>query len=72
MNSVKRNFKSIIVIGTVVGGIVVASYSVIIAPFLNPTPWKEEQIRSRQGIDREKIQPGNMKVWTDPFERKSD
>lgn len=28
------------------------------------------KIRTEAGIKQEDIQPGNMKVWTDPFDRK--
>ncbi|XP_055893212.1 small integral membrane protein 20-like [Biomphalaria glabrata] len=70
MNSIRENFRSIMVIATFVGGIVAASYPIIISPYLNPAPWKKEQSIGRRGIDREAIQPGGMKVWTDPFDRK--
>ena len=26
-------------------------------------------VRTDAGIDQEKIQPGGMKVWSDPFDR---
>ncbi len=28
------------------------------------------QAKNRAGIKQEEIQPGNMKVWSDPFDRK--
>ncbi|CAG7721259.1 unnamed protein product, partial [Allacma fusca] len=28
------------------------------------------QARNRAGVKQEEIQPGGMKVWSDPFERK--
>ncbi|KAK3741042.1 hypothetical protein RRG08_005732 [Elysia crispata] len=71
MNSVKQNLRSILAIGTVVGGILIASYPIIVAPIINPEPWKEIQRSGRKGIDQEKIQPGGMKVWSDPFDRTS-
>ena len=27
------------------------------------------EIREKEGIKQENIQPGGMKVWTDPFDR---
>ena len=46
-------------------------YPIIIAPMMNPEPWKQmsEDARKRANIKQEDIQPGNMKVWTDPFDR---
>jgi len=46
-------------------------YPVIIAPMRNPEPWKQisEDVRKEAHIKQENIQPGNMKVWTDPFDR---
>ncbi|XP_064608840.1 small integral membrane protein 20-like [Liolophura sinensis] len=54
----------------VVGTIGVALYPIIIDPYLNPKKWQDIQKTAREGIDREKIQPGGMKVWSDPFDRK--
>ncbi|XP_005096219.1 small integral membrane protein 20 [Aplysia californica] len=71
MEALRKNLKSLGVIGVVVGGILVATYPIIIAPYMDPRPWHEVQNVGRQGIDREKIQPGGMKVWTDPFEKKN-
>jgi hypothetical protein len=28
-----------------------------------------KEVRDRSGIKQEDIQPANMKVWTDPFDR---
>ncbi|ODM89070.1 Small integral membrane protein 20 [Orchesella cincta] len=40
----------------------------------NPTHFfhfiERAQRHTRQGIKQEEIQPGNMKVWSDPFGRK--
>lgn len=71
MSGLRRNLQSVLTIGTVVGGILIAAYPVIVAPYLNPDPWKEIQQRGRKGLDQEKIQPGGMKVWSDPFDRTS-
>ncbi|BFZ24426.1 hypothetical protein BsWGS_27466 [Bradybaena similaris] len=65
-------WKSSLVVCAIIGGLAAATYPIIIAPYLNPKPWKEIQRIGREGIDREKIQPGGMKVWTDPFNSKKD
>uniref|UniRef100_A0A0B6XZJ4 Small integral membrane protein 20 n=1 Tax=Arion vulgaris TaxID=1028688 RepID=A0A0B6XZJ4_9EUPU len=64
--------RSAVIIGALVGGVALATYPIIIRPYLDPKPWREKQRIGRDGVDVEKIQPGGMKVWTDPFERKKD
>lgn len=41
------------------------------SPYLYPEKWKKmsKEIRDEAGIKQENIQPGNMKVWSDPFDR---
>ena len=58
-------------IGCVVGSIALAAYPVIVQPYLDPKPWQDMSRRAREshGIKQENIQPGNMKVWSDPFDR---
>ena len=58
-------------IGSIVGAIGIAIYPIIISPMIDPTPWKEfsKEAREKAGIKQENIQPGGMKVWTDPFDR---
>lgn len=58
-------------VGCLVGAIALTSYPIIISPFLYPEDWKKKskEIREQHGIKPEDIQPGNMKVWTDPFDR---
>ena len=36
-----------------------------------PEKWQKmsKDIRDHAGIKQEDIQPGNMKVWSDPFDR---
>ena len=43
----------------------------ISSPYLYPEKWKKlsKEIREEAGIKQENIQPGNMKVWSDPFDR---
>ncbi|KAF7273804.1 small integral membrane protein 20 [Rhynchophorus ferrugineus] len=57
-------------IGGLVASIALASYPIIIDPMINPDKWKNIQQKTRANINQEDIQPGNMKVWTDPFDRK--
>lgn len=58
-------------VGILVGSVGAAIYPVIIEPMMNPEPWREmsENIRRKNNIKPEDIQPANMKVWTDPFDR---
>jgi len=58
-------------IGGLVGAIGATIYPVIIHPYMYPEKWKQQSkaIREVYEIDQEKIQPGGMKVWTDPFDR---
>lgn len=57
-------------VGGLVGAIALTSYPIIIDPMINPEKWKRIQEHTRKDIKQEDIQPGNMKVWTDPFDRK--
>lgn len=52
------------------GAVTLALYPIAIAPFFNQDKWKNIQSEARKGIHQEDVQPGNMKVWTDPFDRK--
>ncbi len=58
-------------IGGIVGAVALTIYPIIISPMLNPEPWKQisRAGRERAGIRQEDIQPGGMKVWSDPFDR---
>jgi len=58
-------------IGSIVGAIGLAIYPIIISPYMYPEKWKKisREVREEAGIKQENIQPGNMKVWTDPFDR---
>lgn len=57
-------------VGGVIGLIGVAIYPIIIYPMMNVDEYKKIQAVTRKGINQEEIQPGNMKVWSDPFGRK--
>lgn len=58
-------------VGSIVGAIGLAIYPIIISPYLYPEKWKKmsKEVREQHSIKPEDIQPGNMKVWTDPFDR---
>lgn len=58
-------------VGAIVGTIGVAIYPIIIHPYYHQDEWKKinNQNREMAGIKSENTQPGNMKVWTDPFDR---
>ncbi|ODM99525.1 Small integral membrane protein 20 [Orchesella cincta] len=57
-------------VAVLVGAVGLTIYPIIISPMINPEPYKRAQRHTRQGIKQEEIQPGNMKVWSDPFGRK--
>ncbi|XP_069160911.1 small integral membrane protein 20 [Procambarus clarkii] len=58
-------------IGGLVGFIGAALYPIIIYPMMNIDAYKKIQAENRKNVNQQEIQPGNMKVWTDPFGRKS-
>jgi len=62
--------RSIILVTAFVTTIGAAMYPIFIYPLKNIDHYKEVQTRNRAGINQEDIQPGNMKVWSDPFDRK--
>lgn len=47
-----------------------ALYPIVVYPKLHPEVYKDIQMETRKSIKQEDIQPGNMKVWSDPFSRK--
>ncbi|XP_021950289.1 small integral membrane protein 20 [Folsomia candida] len=55
-----------------VGAVGCAIYPIIISPMIDPSPYVQAQKNSRKGIKQEEIQPGGMKVWSDPFKRKDN
>lgn len=52
--------------------VTLALYPIAIEPMLNPEPHRQlsKRIRDENNIRQQDIQPGNMKVWSDPFDRK--
>ncbi|XP_017773461.1 PREDICTED: small integral membrane protein 20 [Nicrophorus vespilloides] len=59
--------------GALIGGIVsaigITIYPIVIYPMTHIEDYKELQKHTRRGIRQEEVQPGNMKVWSDPFDR---
>lgn len=68
--TILRGWKYGVFIGGIVGFISAALYPVVVYPMMHVDEYKKAQAINRQGINQEEIQPGNMKVWTDPFQRK--
>lgn len=71
MKPVLKGWRYAAFVGALFGSVLAATYPIIIQPMYNPEPWREYSKRNRElaGIKQEDIQPGNMKVWTDPFDR---
>ncbi|XP_049791398.1 small integral membrane protein 20 [Schistocerca nitens] len=67
-----KGWKYYAFVGTVFGFIGGALYPIVIYPMQHIQEYKEMQKTTRKGIKQEEIQPGNMKVWSDPFGRKKD
>ncbi|XP_055527852.1 small integral membrane protein 20 [Wyeomyia smithii] len=65
-----RNY--VLFIGGIVGLIGLACYPIIIEPMMNPEKYKKLQQQNRAGIRQEDVQPGNMRVWSDPFKPRTD
>ena len=65
-----RSNKGIFVIGALVTAIGLALYPVAVHPKLFPQNYQRMQEEYRKGIVQEDIQPGGMKVWSDPFNKK--
>ncbi|KAL7640718.1 UNVERIFIED_CONTAM: hypothetical protein RMT77_008993 [Armadillidium vulgare] len=57
-------------IGAIIGFMGAITYPVIIYPMMNTEYYKNIQREGRKSIKQEEVQPGNMKVWSDPFGRK--
>jgi len=46
---------------------VAACGTAVVYPMLTIDKWKEVQKENRKGINAEEIQPGGMRVWSDPY-----
>ncbi|XP_046369387.1 small integral membrane protein 20-like [Haliotis rufescens] len=69
--TLKYRVRNVLVLGALVGGICVTLYPIMVQPFMHPEEWQKIQKTARAGIDRESIQPGGMKVWSNPFDKKN-
>lgn len=67
---VLKGWRYVAVVGGLTGLIFAAIYPTIIDPYFHPEKWQKIQKVAREGINREDIQPGGMKIWTDPFAKK--
>jgi len=62
-------------IGAMFGSVGLALYPIVFAPMKNQAEWREYSAAARKEFfDKhnktvDEIQPSNMKVWTDPFDR---
>uniref|UniRef100_A0A131Y5W2 Putative secreted protein n=1 Tax=Ixodes ricinus TaxID=34613 RepID=A0A131Y5W2_IXORI len=59
-----------IILGGFVAILGAALYPIAIHPYLHSDEYKQIQKETRKGIDQASVQPGGMKVWSDPFGRK--
>ncbi|XP_071951892.1 small integral membrane protein 20-like [Antedon mediterranea] len=66
-----RNRNGLIIAGFI-GFIGVALYPIIVQPYFDPKPWQHTQNEARKDIKQEDIQPGGMRVWSDPFSPRKD
>lgn len=53
-----------------VAATVVALVPIAINPMIDSSYYQKQQKINRKGTNLEETQPGNMKVWSDPFNRK--
>ncbi|CAK8686233.1 unnamed protein product [Clavelina lepadiformis] len=49
-----------------------AFYPIYILPLYHPERYQQVQEEARKGITQEEVQPGDMRVWSNPFEPKPD
>ncbi|XP_013195499.1 small integral membrane protein 20 [Amyelois transitella] len=68
--SFSKNGRFIALVSGLIGFIGLTMYPIAISPMIDSSEYKKIQKELRKNIDQEKIQPGNMPVWSDPFSRK--
>ncbi|KAK8394334.1 hypothetical protein O3P69_006499 [Scylla paramamosain] len=68
--TILRGWRYSLFLGGLIGFIGATLYPIVIYPMMNSSQYKQAQIENRRGINQEEIQPGNMNVWSDPFDRK--
>jgi len=62
-----------LLVGGLFGAVLMALVPVYFMPAYDPKTnkmYREIQKQARAGVDQESIQPGGMRVWSDPFGRK--
>ncbi|CAH0719123.1 unnamed protein product, partial [Brenthis ino] len=70
--AISKNVRYVAFLSGFVGLLGLALYPIIISPMIDVSEYKEIQKETRKNIKQEDIQPGNMKVWSDPFGRKKE
>uniref|UniRef100_A0A131XAB2 Uncharacterized protein n=1 Tax=Hyalomma excavatum TaxID=257692 RepID=A0A131XAB2_9ACAR len=70
MKAPRRGIHAGVLLAGIATAVLVALYPIAIHPYLFVQDYKEIQKRTRKDIDQESVQPGGMKVWSDPFKRK--
>eukprot|EP00795_Rhopilema_esculentum_P008570 gene8570-14573_t len=64
--------RDLFLFGGIAAAIGLALLPIYAYPKFNPNGYNNVQERNREGLDREAIQPGGMKIWNDPFDRKKN
>uniref|UniRef100_UPI00358E2495 small integral membrane protein 20 n=1 Tax=Myxine glutinosa TaxID=7769 RepID=UPI00358E2495 len=59
--------RSGLVFGGFIGAVVAFLYPIFIYPRMHMHEFQITQQKNREGVNQESIQPGGMKVWSDPF-----
>ncbi|XP_015918851.1 small integral membrane protein 20 [Parasteatoda tepidariorum] len=67
-----KGLRAVSFYGGLFGLIGVAVYAVAIYPYQHIDEYQKIQKITRAGVNQETIQPGGMKVWSDPFDRKKN
>ncbi|UXI22149.1 hypothetical protein NH340_JMT08092 [Sarcoptes scabiei] len=68
----KVNMKETMIVGGFILSICLALVPIYIYPYLNIEKYQKIQMINRKNIDPNKIQPGNMRIWSDPFSPRDD
>ncbi|XP_067856741.1 small integral membrane protein 20 [Heptranchias perlo] len=65
-----QNMRVVLLFGGFAAVLGAAFYPIYFRPLMYTEEYRQEQKVNRSGIKQEEIQPGGMKVWSDPFNRK--
>lgn len=70
----RRDWRGVYVALGMIGAVATALYPIFIYPYFHIEEYQKVQKINREqiGMPREAIQPGNMRVWSDPFEQRKD